>query len=298
MKNIKIVMLFLITYTATITAQSFNLETTTQKEDTILIGKINKKRLSSSPYSNWFTKNYSEYKPKKESIEFLKTELNQYTITIFMGTWCGDSKREIPRVYKILNDSEFSINRITTIAVSRDETTYKQSLGGEQEGLNIHRVPTIIFYKNGKEINRIIETPNMSLEEDMINILKGIYKPNYQSVFLANKILKEKGGKYFSKKIKRIAKQLTDKTKNIYELNTYANVLYSIEKKEEAIIILQLNILLFPSEAKTYINLGNKFMQMESPKRAITEYKKSLELSDDKEIKKRIMELQHSINNG
>ena len=43
----------------------------------------------------------------------------------------------------------------------------------ETEGLNIEKVPTFIFYKNGIEIGRIIESPEKSIEKDFLKILNG-----------------------------------------------------------------------------------------------------------------------------
>ena len=41
----------------------------------------------------------------------------------------------------------------------------------ELHGYEIEYVPTFIFYREDKEIGRIIETPILSLEEDMLAIL-------------------------------------------------------------------------------------------------------------------------------
>ena len=40
----------------------------------------------------------------------------------------------------------------------------------------IEFVPTFIFYHNGAEVFRIIETPELSLEEDIVKFLKTIQK--------------------------------------------------------------------------------------------------------------------------
>ncbi|MEJ2614863.1 MAG: hypothetical protein P8Z35_07895 [Ignavibacteriaceae bacterium] len=39
--------------------------------------------------------------------------------------------------------------------------------------MKIELVPTIIFYKDEKELGRIVETPNDSLEKDILKILTG-----------------------------------------------------------------------------------------------------------------------------
>ena len=92
-----------------------------------------------------------------------------------MGTWCEDSEREIPGFVSILE----SINYDTTtriIAVDEDKIT-PNFIEKDFELINI---PTIIFYDNNTEINRIVEFPIKSIEEDILNILSGkAYKHAY-----------------------------------------------------------------------------------------------------------------------
>ena len=52
-----------------------------------------------------------------------------------------------------------------------------------EKGLNIINVPTLIFYKNGKEINRFVEFPNISLAKDLEQIIQGKpYKNPYYEI--------------------------------------------------------------------------------------------------------------------
>jgi len=99
-----------------------------------------------------------------------------------LGTWCGDSKKQVPRILKVLEQAEFPNERLEIIALDRRPGRYKKSPTGEEKGLNIIKVPTLIFFKNGIEINRIVERPIASLEEDILTILNGgHYIPNYSS---------------------------------------------------------------------------------------------------------------------
>ena len=51
----------------------------------------------------------------------------------------------------------------------------------KEVGLNIHRVPTFLFYENKKEIARIVELPNNTLEMDIAQIYAGMPStPNYR----------------------------------------------------------------------------------------------------------------------
>ena len=86
-----------------------------------------------------------------------------------MGTWCEDSHREVPRLFKILEAANYPENRVTMIAVNRK----KEAPSGEEGPFNIQKVPTIIVQKYGKEIGRIIESPQSGyLEKDLVEILK------------------------------------------------------------------------------------------------------------------------------
>ena len=70
--------------------------------------------------------------------------------------------------------------QLEIVALDYRKEKYKQSPTGEEQGLNIKRVPTIIFLKDGKEVNRIVESPLETLEKDMAQIiLKKDYTPNY-----------------------------------------------------------------------------------------------------------------------
>ncbi|WP_418637191.1 hypothetical protein [Winogradskyella sp.] len=239
-------------------AQQRNQEIIKDGKTPYLLGKIDKTGLEGENYSSWFSKNYAEYEVNTSITSSISSELKNYDITLFMGTWCGDSKQEVPKLYKVLEACNFPMDQLTVIAVSREPNMYKQSPQHEEAGLNIHRVPTIIFNKNGKEINRIVEHPITTLEEDIQNIITvNNYKPNYQIVTAIDNILKKKGVKGLKKKGKKLLKTHKDKVSSMYELNTYGSLLYRTDRKDEAIEVFTLNTKLFPNEPRTYMSLAN-----------------------------------------
>lgn len=89
-------------------------------------------------------------------------------ITLFLGSWCKDSKREVPRFFKILDAADYN-GDVELIAVDRRKKTPENL----QKGKDIKRVPTMIFKKDGEEIGRIVEYPVESLEKDIQKILSG-----------------------------------------------------------------------------------------------------------------------------
>lgn len=151
----------------------------TKNENGNLVGIATKKDFQQEPYgSDWFNDFYSYYETDKGTIEKLKPYLKDIKIKGFMGTWCGDSKREIPNFYKILDEAEFDYKNLELVTVNR-----QKKANGLEEGFNVIRVPTFIFYKDGKEIGRFVEhaIEDSSVEEDFLKILSGQeYKHPYQ----------------------------------------------------------------------------------------------------------------------
>lgn len=243
-------------YFSTASAQSINKEITTGKSP-YLLGKINKKGLIGEHYNGWFSKHYNTYNPDESIIADLKNNIKDYNIKLFMGTWCGDSKRQVPKFYKILEASNFPMDQLTVVAVSREANMYKQSPKHEEQGLNIHRVPTFIFYKNGKEVNRIVEKPVETLEKDIQNIIANNYTSNYYIATVVDDILKHKGAKGLKRKEKKLLKKYDNKVSSMFELNTYGRILHSTKRTEEAIAVFELNTKLFPKQPRTYMSLAN-----------------------------------------
>ena len=137
-------------------------------KSTWVLGYFNLNRLTQAPYSSWYIKGYDEYQFSSEVINKLQDiSKDNLTIKIVMGTWCPDSRREVPRFMRILDIWKFPVSMVTFIGVDNA----KSSPVGEYDKLDIQRVPTFIIYKNNIEAGRIIENPTTSLEQDMVNIL-------------------------------------------------------------------------------------------------------------------------------
>lgn len=150
---------------------------------TFLLGEITNSNLESGTYKDWYNTNYDNYVVDNSLVKLFKKKLKQHEVLLFLGTWCGDSKREVPRMLKILETADFPKDQLKIIALDRRKDNYKKGLNGEEKGWNIQRVPTLIILKDGKEVNRIVERPIDSLEEDFLAILSGsTYVPNYSSL--------------------------------------------------------------------------------------------------------------------
>jgi hypothetical protein len=135
---------------------------------TWLLGYFSAGRFLREPYAEWYIKGMDEYKPNQEAIGKLKELVkNDISIKIVLGTWCPDSRREVPRFMKIMEEINFPAGKLQMIGVDNSKISPIENY----EALDIQRVPTFIIYRNNIESGRIIENPVTSLEQDMVNIL-------------------------------------------------------------------------------------------------------------------------------
>jgi thiol-disulfide isomerase/thioredoxin len=107
------------------------------------------------------------YKPDESKIESLSEELSKYQLIVFLGTWCEDSHRLIPQLYRVLTDTGYPLEQMQIFALDRD----KKGRNGEEKQYKITNVPTIIILQDGNEKGRITETVKQDIESDLLGII-------------------------------------------------------------------------------------------------------------------------------
>jgi thiol-disulfide isomerase/thioredoxin len=146
-----------------------------------IIGKTNKQELLKSEHKFWFEDTYNSYNPNPEIVKDL-TKLfkkSNFKVDVYFGTWCEDSQIEIPKLIKLLEQSQFDLEKLNLFGVDEDKVI-PNITEKKKKILNLFNVPSIIVYENGIEINRFVEYTQESLEEDMLKIFsKKQYKHSY-----------------------------------------------------------------------------------------------------------------------
>jgi thiol-disulfide isomerase/thioredoxin len=130
------------------------------------LGWVNRGAIEKPEYHQ-FSTTYDTVRVSEEIVDLIRQVESGVDFTVFFGTWCEDSQRELPRFLKVADMVGISRDRIKLYGVDRS----KKSSDGLTEKFDIEYVPTIIFLKNGAEIGRIIEKPHATIEEDMVSIL-------------------------------------------------------------------------------------------------------------------------------
>jgi len=159
----------MINLTSIILAQDYNtIIMDDESEKPMLIGYCTREAFNDTSFSEWWNSEYDGYEVNDSTAEELKIHFKGIKIKLVMSTWCSDSRREVPRFYKILDEIGYPSENVSLINVNREMI----GLADEVDGLEIHFAPTFIFYRNDEEIGQIVEMPYESLEKDMMEIVK------------------------------------------------------------------------------------------------------------------------------
>jgi tetratricopeptide (TPR) repeat protein len=259
---------------------SVPLASNSQSREPKLLGAIKLADLAKEPYSRWYSKNFNDYIPNAVIVENLKEQKpNQYKIKILMGTWCGDTKRELPRMAKLLSQLSFPESNLELIALNDSAAFYKQGPNHEEAGLGVYRVPTFIVLKNGKEIGRINEFPIETLERDLLKIFeKSEYIPNYASYKLLTEWHKQGLLADDNISARGMAAKLRSIVGNEGELNTAGYVFLRRGDVKEAITIFRINVNLYPQSANCFDSLGEAYLAIGNKEKSILAYEEALKL--------------------
>lgn len=262
------------------------------QKDPRLLGICTVKDFEREPYATWYKPNYENYTPTAEIITQLKKLApSTFTLKIVFGSWCGDSKRELPKMMKVLNAAGFPEKNIQLIGVYDSLEVYKQAPKHEEKGLNVFRVPTFIVYQKDKEIGRIVEYPVESLERDLLKIVSGqLYTHNYKSfaqinTWLAHGLLSDA-----NINPRGLAQQIRNDVGRETDLNSCGYVLMAQKLFREAINLFTINVTLYPQSSNCYDSLGEAYLVAGMKDAAKSCYQYAVELNPKNENAKTQLE--------
>lgn len=174
MKKFFILILVITSFSFVGFSQSLNNQLLDKEIDQkVLIGKCDRKGITRvhKEFKLFYNFNYGNYKPDLEMSRKIHDEIQDknFKIVVVVGTWCDDSKRWVPRFYKLMDEVGIKDDVIELIAVDSKKLAYTVDVAA----YDIEKVPTFIVYdEEGKEKGRIIESPEDSIEKDFYKIIK------------------------------------------------------------------------------------------------------------------------------
>lgn len=245
----------------------------------ILLGKSSRDRLAQPPFNTWFDKYYAGFTIDSNAANQLKPLVKHKRFLIFMGTWCGDSRREVPRIYKLLDYLDVPPSQIQLINVNNNDSAYKQSPGHEEKGLHIHRVPDLLIYDGKRELGRVVESPIISWEKDVFAILnRQAYEPRYKAVSKLISIWPQYSNEQIQNNLPQIADTIKSLVASRGELLSYGKILLASEETEKALLVLELNTLLFAADAEVWNGLAAAWLKKGDKNKAQEYYQKAISL--------------------
>jgi len=158
-------------------SEAMEVETIIGEEgETVILGYMNRANLNTDEFMAWFQPEYELLNIPEGWVEEHALLVKNLEFKLFLGTWCEDTQRELGGMFKLLDALGVTERQMEIYAVSEA----KDSPLGYEKKYNIINIPTLIFFENGKENNRIVEFPVESMVEDYSKILKKeVYEDAY-----------------------------------------------------------------------------------------------------------------------
>ncbi len=139
----------------------------------VVKGFLTRKDFVTDSSFSWFVKNQQGYVPDSAAVRAIRSNSQNIHIVAFGGTWCHDTKFILPKFFVLADASGLNPDRITVIGVDHN----KQTIQHLSEIFNITNVPTLIVFKNGKEIGRVVEFGKHGMfDQDLGEIVEGSAK--------------------------------------------------------------------------------------------------------------------------
>ncbi|WP_185957210.1 TlpA family protein disulfide reductase [Gracilimonas mengyeensis] len=131
-----------------------------------LIGEVTKEQILKSDriYEIYFNR----YQPENEAVEYLQALQDSISIYVFWGSWCPESKKQVPRLIKTLDRAGNENINAHYIGTDAQKKFPKEFL----KKFDIKYIPTVMVLKSQLEVGRIDQKPNIPIEKALIQVLK------------------------------------------------------------------------------------------------------------------------------
>jgi hypothetical protein len=137
-------------------------------EEKVLTGSLTREQVEEA-VPEWVQAEVAA-EPDAAAVKALTTVPPGAEVTILLGTWCSDSRREVSRLWKALDEAGGSVPfTLSYIGVDHE----KKTPAAEIAAAGLRYVPTLIVRRDGREIGRIVESAPHGVERDLLALLDG-----------------------------------------------------------------------------------------------------------------------------
>ncbi len=139
-----------------------------EKGETVPVGPVTREQIEAA-VPEWIQAEV-DAQPDAEAARALAAVQPGAEVTVFLGTWCGDSRRELPRLWRALDEAGGAVPfQVRYVSVDREKKEPAAALAES----GVRYLPTFIVCRDGRETGRIVETSPHGVERDLLDLLEG-----------------------------------------------------------------------------------------------------------------------------
>ena len=117
-------------------------------------------------HSPLYRKGIEDYVPSAADVEAVRGHRGDVSIEVWFGTWCPHCKVVIPRFIKTIQQAANPALSVSYVGVPRQFSNYPQA-----RAKGVRTVPTIIFYRDGREFGRLPGPEGDTIERGVARLL-------------------------------------------------------------------------------------------------------------------------------
>lgn len=139
-----------------------------EAEGPVLLGELTRQQLETA-LPDWIEAEVLA-RPDLESAYSLSSALSGAEVTVLLGTWCSDSRRELARLWRAFDEAGIlDPAELRYVGVDREMVEPEEWVAGQ----NLQLVPTFLVSRQGVEVGRIVELAPNGIEKDLLSLLLG-----------------------------------------------------------------------------------------------------------------------------
>jgi hypothetical protein len=134
-----------------------------------LVGVVDRAEIEAA-VPDWVEAQIEAQPDLAQAMELVVAGSAESRVTIYLGTWCSDSRRELARFWRAIDEAGGEMPfELAYVGVNRDKDEPAELL----TGLGLEYVPTFVVEAGGAETGRIVEESPNGIEFDLAALLRG-----------------------------------------------------------------------------------------------------------------------------
>ncbi len=139
-----------------------------EPSEPVLVGPLSRAEIEAA-VPDWIGAQV-EARPDLEGAAEMAAAGAEAQVTVYLGTWCSDSRRELSRFWRAIDEAGGEVAfELAYVGVNRD----KDEPADRLDGLGLEYVPTFVVELDGDEAGRIVEESPNGIEHDLTALLRG-----------------------------------------------------------------------------------------------------------------------------